>query len=480
MSARRLEAGQVIDGYTLVERLHTGSMASLWSVTHPDHDTPIIMKTPRLGGMENSTAIVGFEVEQMILPTLTGPHVPVFIAAGDFSTMPYIVMERIPGDSLRSLMDRAPLDPVELAQRGARLAQAVQAVQQQGVIHHDLKPSNVMFREDGTAVLIDFGLARHHSLPDLLAEEFRLPLGTGPYISPEQVRYQRDDARSDLFALGVILFVLATGVRPFGQPGSLSGLRKRLYRDPPPPRSLVPTLPPWLQEVILHCLEVDPAQRYQSPAQLAFELLHPDSVQLTARAQRLKTDGFWTVTKRRFRAVGYEAPAQPADGPLAVRSAPIVMAAVDVSAGMEALADALALMARRVVDAEPGARLACVAVLKTHRIAMDLTTDKEGNNLHVKDLVQLRHWASRLGLSEDRLSCHVLEAPDAAAAIVDFARTNGVDHIVIGSRGASTLRRYLGSVSTQVVAQAPCSVTVVRSPGQGHGADEPAAMEVPG
>src|SRR5262249_61390929 len=98
--------------------------------------------------------------------------------------------------------------------------------------------------------------------PDLMAEEFHLPMGTGPYISPEQVRHIRSDSRSDIFSLGVVLYYLATGERPFGNPTGVHGLRRRLYRDPVPPRAIAPACPPWLQEIILHCLEVDPRARY--------------------------------------------------------------------------------------------------------------------------------------------------------------------------------------------------------------------------
>src|SRR5208283_4234897 len=112
-------------------------------------------------------------------------------------------------------LEHAPLPTDEVAAIGARVAEALHDLHQQQVIHHDLKPSNIMFRKDGTAVLIDLGLARHDRLPDLLAEQFRLPMGTGPYISPEQVLHNRTDTRSDLFALGVILYHLATGTRPY-------------------------------------------------------------------------------------------------------------------------------------------------------------------------------------------------------------------------------------------------------------------------
>ena len=105
--------------------------------------------------------------------------------------------------------------------------------------------------------------------------------------------------------------------------------------------------------------------------------------------------------------------------------------------------------------------------MKTNRIGMDTLTDEQGNSLHVQQLVAVKHWArplqQDLKLDEHRLTFHVLEAPDTAAAIIDFANRNQVDHIVMGARGNSALRRYLGSVSAQVVAEAECSVTVVRA-----------------
>ena len=123
------------------------------------------------------------------------------------------------------------------------------------------------------------------------------------------------------------------------------------------------------------------------------------------------------------------------------------------------------MTARRILQTAPGARPACATVQKINRIGMAITVDKEGRNLHVKHLVGLKHWARPLNKPADKITYHVLEAPDPATAIVEYARVNDVDHIVIGSRGSSTLRRYLGSVSSQVVAQADCTVTVVKSTG---------------
>lgn len=456
------EAGTVIDGYVLEEKIHRGSMAEIWRVRRGDPPVFSVMKIPSFRDTDDPASLVGFEVEQMILPTLSGDHVPRFIAAGDWAVQPYIVMEHIQSTSLRSRLDEAPLPPDEVASIGARVAAALHDVHNQHVIHLDIKPSNVMFREDGAAVLIDFGVSRHDRLPDLLAEQFRLPIGTGPYISPEQIRQIRNDPRSDIFSLGVLLYYLATNERPFGNPTSVRGLRERLYRDPVPPRARNPRCPPWLQEVILRCLEIAPADRYQTAAHVAFQLQHPDQVALTARAEKMSRDGFLTVLKRRFRSIGEEPDLRrSADDHLS--RAPIVAVALDLDQGSEALAEALLAAARRVLQTQPGARLACLTVRKTPRLAMETALDAEGRSLRMRLLVELQHWARPLGLGVGRITHHILEGPDPASEILDFARSNHVDHVVIGSRGSSTLRRYLGSVSSQVVAQAVCSVTVVKS-----------------
>ena len=466
----QLERGTVIDGYTLEERIHQGSMATLWRVSSPG-EPPLVMKTPLLREGDDPTAMVGFEVEQMIMPILQGPHVPLFIASGDFSAQPYIVMEHIRGDSLRGWLERTPLDAEEVARIGAQIATALHSLHRQHVIHLDLKPSNVMFRDTGEAVLIDFGFSRHDRLPDLLAEQFRLPMGTAPYISPEQVLRIRNDPRSDIFALGAVLYHLVTGERAFGFPSSISGLRKRLYRDPVPPRARNPSCPAWLQEIILRCLEPDPRERYQSAAQVLLALRNPGQVPLTERARKLRQDGTVTVTRRWVRTLGAAHAESWQSTAFQMARSPVVVVALDVLGSTEALLSLIRTTAERVLSMHPDARLACVTVLRTSRLAVDFTVDEEGRNLRVLRLVELKDWARPLRLEESRLTYHVLEGPDPASVLVDFVRENHVDHVVIGARGASPLRRYLGSVSARVVAESPCTVTVVKVP-QAEDADE--------
>jgi nucleotide-binding universal stress UspA family protein len=282
-------------------------------------------------------------------------------------------------------------------------------------------------------------------------------------MAPERLLGVRDDPRSDLFSLGVLLYFFTTGVRPFGESETLRGMRRRLWRDPYPPRKLRPDYPPWLQEIVLRCLEIEPVWRHPAASQLAFELAHPDQVKLTARSERLNRDPISTVWRRRFNG-NLTQPKAKADLAAQLASSPIVAVALDTAEGSEPLNEAMRVTAQRVLATLPSARLACLNVLKLGRVTIDRTLDEEGNNKHVDRLLSLRHWASPLKLDENRLTVHVLEAIDPAFAILEFAAVNHVDHIVIGARQNSLKRSLLGSVSAKVAAEAPCTVTVVRPP----------------
>jgi len=274
-----------------------------------------------------------------------------------------------------------------------------------------------------------------------------------------------------LFALGVILYFLATGHRPFGEPQRADNWRQRLWRDPVPPRGRNPAIPPWLQEIILRCLEVDPDARYATAAQLAFDLQHPDQVVLTQRASRLHRDGIFTVAWRQLRMRRNPPLRQRRALTSHLANAPIVVAAIDLEPGHEALRHALALAVKRLLVTEPNARLACVNILKIARLTLDKMEDAEGRNPHLGRLIELKHWARGVPIAPERITYHVLESTDPAGQLVDYARHNRVDHIVIGARASSALRRYLGSVSARVVAEAPCTVTVVRTHGNVTDAD---------
>jgi serine/threonine protein kinase len=461
MDAPSFEPGSSVDGFIIEAPLHRGGMASLFAVHRADDPRPMVMKIPRTGEGEDPAAIVSFEMEQMLMPRLSGPHVPQFVTLADFSAQPYIVMEKIAGEPLLSRLPDLPLPYDEAVGIAAKIAVAVADLHRQHVIHHDIKPSNLMFRPSGEAVLLDMGLACSDQLPDLMQEEFRLPFGTAPYMAPERLLGVRNDPRSDLFGLGVLLYFFTTGIRPFGETETMYGMRRRLWRDPVPPRKLRPDYPPWLQEIVLRCLDIEPAWRYPTAAQLVFDLTHPKEVKLTTRSEKLKRDPWKTVLRRRFN----KELTRPRKETLAAHlaSAPIVAVAIDISEGSAALNEELRITAGRILATLPSARLACLNVLKLGRMTIDRTLDEHGHNKHVDRLVALRHWAEPLKLDDSRLTAHVLEAVDPASAILDFAQASRVDHILIGARRSSVLRTLAGSVSAKVAGEANCTVTIVRS-----------------
>ncbi len=458
---RQFKPGDVVGGFRLEKKFHEGGLGWLWKVSCADIAAPLVMKLPFLRPGEDPLSIISYETEQMIAPRLTGAHVPRYIAGGDFDG-PYIVMEMIAGPTLKERLAELPLPPEQVADIGARIADALEDIHQQRVIHLDLKPSNVMMRPTGEAVLLDFGLARHLDLPDLPAEELEGPMGTGAYISPEQVLGVRHDKRSDLFSLGVLLYFFATGERPFGEPDTLRQWRIRLTRMPVPPRSVKADVPNWLQEIILHCLEIDPRDRYQSAAHVAFDLRHPELVPLTARAEGTGGGGLFGFLWRFTRQAKARVQLIPEPAP-AGNAASIVMAAVDFDPEHAAVAQALMRQVERLVAGEPNTRIACVNVLKLARLMPDETEDAEGRNLHLVRLSELKHWAAPLTRLSNRVTFHVIEALDPADALIEFARRNNVRHLAMGARASSALRRYLGSVSAKVAAEASCTVTVVRA-----------------
>jgi nucleotide-binding universal stress UspA family protein len=479
-----LDPGTDIDGFRIEGRIHSGGMAIIYRVSGRDAGFPMIMKVPRLGHGEPAESVVSFEVEQLVLPALSGPHVPRFVAAGDLGRQPYLVMEHVEGRSLAEWVDRAPLEAREVARLGAALGTALHSLHLQEAIHLDVKPSNVIVRPTGEAVLIDFGLARHAHYPDLLAEEIPRPIGSAPYISPEQVMGVRWDPRSDVFALGVVLYELSTGRYPWGSPSGGPALRQRLWRDPVPPRALVPSLPEWLQEVTLRCLEPNPDDRYPSAAQAAFDLADPEQVGVTARGRRLRRDGAWKVFRRYVRAAGLEPGEAPA--PTKRLAGPsIVLVAIATEHADDAQLDALREAVRQVRTAGRHQRLACITVIPPTSELGSSREEDAATSQRIKHLVTLRHWAEPLGLGPGEISFHAIESNDAAEAILRYARLNQVDHIVLGapprnvplrgmlgtvSSGVSPdlvpeplqMFRLLGTVSTKVVAEAACTVTVVR------------------
>lgn len=471
-----LEPGTEVDGFVVGDCLHAGGMAHIYRVTYridhhagstrPDPGFPMAMKIPRMASGDGAENIVGFEVEHQLLSVLTGPHVPRFVAAGDLARLPYLVMEYVEGRTLQQRLDEAlerreRPGPAEIARLGAAVAMAVHSLHRQDAVHLDLKPGNVLMRPDGSAVLLDFGLSWHAHYPDLLAEELRPAIGSPPWMSPEQVVGVRGDPRSDIFAIGVMLYELATGELPFGEPRTQGGLRQRLWMDPRPPRQIVPATPAWLQEIILRCLEPAAAQRYPSAAHLALDLEHLDQVRITARGERLRGTTAWAHLKRWVRAAGLQYEPSPLPSQQVVQ-VPIVMVAIPWKGVSDATLYSLREAVARSLGLRAGARLACVTVMPPAAgQAGDESSSETG--LHRRHLDRLHQWAQGLDLSQHQASFHAIEGTDVAQALIDYARGNHVTLIVMGAATHGlNLQRFVPTVPVKVAMAAPCTVMLVK------------------
>jgi serine/threonine protein kinase len=461
-----LEPGEELDGFVVEECLHSGGMAHIYRVHYADGRRdpgfPMVMKVPRMTPGDGAENIVSFEVEHQIMQVLTGSHVPRFVAAGDLTNVPYLVMEYVPGETLDHWLEQDEPQSVEaIARLGAAMAHALHSLHKQNAVHLDLKPANVLIRADGSAVLLDFGLSCHAHYPDLLAEQLRRAVGSPTWISPEQVVGVRGDPRSDIFALGVMLYELATGKTPFGTPQTDGGLRQRLWMDPRPPRMLRPDLPEWLQEVLLRCLEPEAERRYPSAAHLAFDLTHPEQVKVTERGRKLEGTGFWIHFKRWLRAAGRQyqpspIPSQQAD------DVPIVMVAVPHKDATDATLYSLRQAVGRSLGIRPGARLACVTVISSGESSASSQVNSE-TQVHRRYLTMLRQWAQPLNLSNHQTSYHVLESGDVAQAIVRYAEGNDVSMIVMGAATHGVqMQRFVATVPIKVAMDAPCTVILVK------------------
>nr|WP_314710295.1 bifunctional serine/threonine-protein kinase/universal stress protein [uncultured Comamonas sp.] len=466
---KKLTPGTEIDGFLVEDCIHAGGMAHIYSVRYAQTlrpatapGFPMVMKIPRMTAGDGAENIVSFEMELQILPTLHGPHVPRFVAAGDLIRLPYLVMEHMAGHTLQHWLDQTCAQPITtIAQLGAAMAHAAHSLHQQNCCHLDLKPGNVLIQDSGNAVLLDFGLSSHAHYPDLLAEEMRKAVGSPAWISPEQIVGVRGDLRSDIFAIGVMLYELTTHELPFGSPATDGGMRQRMWMAPTPPRALRADVPDWLQEIILRCLEPEAAQRYATAAELAFDLANPEQVPITQRGMRLRGISFFGKMRRWVKAAGMEYHPSPLPAQQ-ITEVPILMVAVPHKDVSDATLYSLRQAVARSLSTRPGARLAVVTVISPSASSATDSSRSE-TQLHRMHLARLKQWAQGLEVGGHGVSYHVLEASDVAQAIVRYAQGNNVGLLILGAATHGLqMQRLISTVPMRVARDAPCTVILVK------------------
>ncbi len=275
-------------------------MASIYRATDLRAGRQVAIKVP-LPEMEADPILFDrFKREQDIGASLNHPGV-MQVYADEHRSRPYMVMEWVDGRLLRQIMFEAKQLPAERATRiAASIAHALDYIHNHGVVHRDLKPENIMVDKDDNIKLIDFGIAGKEGAPRLTFAKLSHVMGTPEYISPEQVKGKRGDGRSDIYALGVMLYEMLTGKAPFEGPNPFAIMNDRLLNNPVPPREVDPSISPQLQEVIYRAIERDPKNRYQNAREMATDLERLDQVGVSERPEFRDWSNRRTHGSRRF------------------------------------------------------------------------------------------------------------------------------------------------------------------------------------
>jgi eukaryotic-like serine/threonine-protein kinase len=282
-----LEAGDTLDHYRLDATVARSGMSTLYRATDLRSGRQVAIKVPHAEMEADPILLERFAREQQIGRDLDHPGI-VKTCDGEDRSRLYMVIEWVDGRLLRSIMNEERKLPVERAIRiTLGICDALDYMHKRGVVHRDLKPENIMVGEGDSIKLIDFGIAMKEDARRLTYTGMSPALGTPDYISPEQVKGQRGDQRSDIYALGVMLYEMLTGTTPFSGPNPLAVMNERLLVDPKPARSLNSAISPQLEEILFRALERDPRHRYATAAEMAWELEHQEQVGVDEGARRV-------------------------------------------------------------------------------------------------------------------------------------------------------------------------------------------------
>ncbi len=291
-----LEIGETLDHYRLDAMVARSRMSTLFKATDLRDGRQVAIKIPHEEMEADPVLLERFRREEEIGQELDHPGV-VKTFDGEERSRVYMVIEWVDGRLLRSILNQKCRDegcrmPVERALKIALgICDALDYMHKHGVVHRDLKPENIMVDGDDRVKLIDFGIAMKEDARRLTFVNLSTTLGTPDYISPEQVKGQRGDQRSDIYALGVMLYEMLTGETPFSGPNPLAVMNERVLHDPRPARKLRAEISPQLQEILNRALERDPRHRYATAGEMAWDLEHPDQVGVEEDERRLSLGG---------------------------------------------------------------------------------------------------------------------------------------------------------------------------------------------
>jgi Tol biopolymer transport system component len=269
-----MSAGSRLGPYEIVALIGAGGMGEVYRARDTRLDRQVAVKILPESLAGNAQFKIRFQREAKTISQLSHPHICALYDVGEN----YLVMELLEGQTLADRLAKGPLPLGDVLKFGAQIAQALARAHRAGIVHRDLKPGNIMLTKDG-AKLLDFGLAKGELAPTATEQTQQKPIttegtivGTFQYMAPEQLEGHEADARTDIFALGAVLYEMATGRRAFEGKTKTSLIAAIVSADPKPISEIQPLTPPALEHVIRKCLEKDPEARWQSAADVAEEL----------------------------------------------------------------------------------------------------------------------------------------------------------------------------------------------------------------
>jgi serine/threonine-protein kinase len=273
-----LEVGDILDHYRLDAEVARSGMSTLFRATDLRTGRTVAVKVPHPEMEADPVLLERFRREEEIGQEINHPGV-VKTYDGEERSRRYMVIEWVDGRLLRAILNEERRMSIDRAVAlTVAICEALDNLHKHGVVHRDLKPENIMVQEGDRIKIIDFGIALKEDARRITHTSLTPALGTPDYISPEQVKGQRGDQRSDIYALGAMLYEMLTGQPPFTGANPLVVLNERVLTDPTPARELNREISPQLQEILSRALERDPRHRYATAAEMAWELEHQELV----------------------------------------------------------------------------------------------------------------------------------------------------------------------------------------------------------